>query len=152
MPTSTPTLVDHTKIKFSQALTATLLVCAFVIDRWELAALVAALNLIGALLPPLSLFGLIYAGLLRPLGLLRPHNLPDRPEPHRFAQGFSGAVTGLGAGLVVAGFGAGWAAIWLVVILAGLNIFVGFCAGCFTYYQLGRLGLPGFRRSWEEPA
>ena len=40
----------------------------------------------------------------------------------------------------------GWALTWLVIVLAGLNLFLGFCAGCFVYYQLARLGVPGFDR------
>ena len=33
---------------------------------------------------------------------------------------------------------------WLVIALASLNLFVGFCAGCAVYYWLGKLHLPGF--------
>ena len=36
---------------------------------------------------------------------------------------------------------------WLVIGLAALNLFVGFCAGCFVYYRLNRLGVPGFTQS-----
>ena len=43
--------------------------------------------------------------------------------------------------------GAGWALVWLVVALAALNLFVGFCAGCAVYYWLGKLRLPGFVKS-----
>jgi hypothetical protein len=38
----------------------------------------------------------------------------------------------------------GWALVWLVIALASLNLFVGFCAGCAVYYWLGKLHLPGF--------
>lgn len=141
MSDATQATVDRTKIKTGQALTALLLIGAFIFDRWELAAFVGLVNLLGALLPSLALFGLIYDWLLKPLGLVRPLPLPDQPAPHRFAQGFSGVVTGLGAGIVAAGLIAGWGAVWLVIVLAGLNIFANFCAGCFTYYQLARLGM-----------
>jgi hypothetical protein len=30
-------------------------------------------------------------------------------------------------------------------VLAAANLFFGFCAGCFVYYQLGKLGVPGFQ-------
>lgn len=140
--------VDHTQIKVSQSLTMLLLLTAFILNSWALAAFVAGLNLLGAAIPSLSLFGLIYRHLLKPGGLVKPHFVPDYPEPHRFAQGFSGVVTALSAILVWSGqFGAGWAFSWLVIILANLNVFLGFCAGCFTYYQLNRLGLPSFKRS-----
>ena len=35
----------------------------------------------------------------------------------------------------------GWALDIIVFVLAGINFTVGFCAGCFVYYHLGRLGL-----------
>jgi hypothetical protein len=40
---------------------------------------------------------------------------------------------------------AGWVLAWLVVALAGVNLVLGFCLGCFFYFQLERAGL--FRRS-----
>ncbi len=129
-----------------------LLAAAFVLDSWPLAAGVAAANLLGAAAPPLAPFAQLYLRALRPAGLVRPELAPDFPEPHRFAQGLSGAVTALSAALVWAGIAVpGWALSWLLVVLAGLNVFAGFCAGCFTYYQLSRLGLPGFRRARAEP-
>ena len=38
----------------------------------------------------------------------------------------------------------GWALAWLVVALAALNLFGGFCVGCAVYYWLNLLHLPGF--------
>ncbi|MBK9050618.1 MAG: DUF4395 family protein [Chloroflexi bacterium] len=69
----------------------------------------------------------------------------DNPEPHRFAQGFGGVVVMAAAAAFLAQLATvGWALVWLVIILAALNLFLGFCAGCFLYYQLHRLGVPGF--------
>jgi len=74
--------------------------------------------------------------------------LQDNPEPHRFAQGFGGAVMIIGTGALYAGASIlGWALIWLVVALAALNLFAGFCVGCAVYYWLGRLSVPGFSKS-----
>ena len=138
--------VDHTGIKFSQLMTMLLLLIAFILDGWFLAAMVGIINLLGAAAGRLSLFGLIYRYLVKPSGLIKPEVVPDFSEPHRFAQGFSGVVTILSALLVLSGAPViGWALSWLVIVLANLNVFVGFCAGCFTYYQLSRLGLPGFK-------
>ena len=53
------------------------------------------------------------------------------------------AVVALWAGLPALG----WGLVWLVIALAALNLFLGFCVGCFVYYQLNKLGLPGFRVS-----
>lgn len=140
--------VDHAAIKVSQTLTMLLLLTAFILDSWLLTTFVAGVNLVGAAMPALSLFSLIYRRLLKPGGLVKPHLVPDYPEPHRFAQGFSGTVTALSALLVWGDVNVlGWALSWLVIVLANLNVFASFCAGCFTYYQLSRLGVPGFQRS-----
>ncbi|MCA9973034.1 MAG: DUF4395 family protein, partial [Anaerolineales bacterium] len=64
-----------------------------------------------------------------------------------FAQGFGGVVVALAVVALLAGQAAvGWTLAWVVVGLAMLNLFLGFCAGCFIYYQLNRLGMPGFGR------
>ena len=41
----------------------------------------------------------------------------------------------------------GWVLSWLVIVLAALNLFVGFCAGCAVYYWLHRLQVPGFSKT-----
>ncbi len=137
--------VDQSALRVNQAFIISLLVLAFVIDARWLVAFVAGVMLVGTAVPALSLFKRIYRHALRPLGLVKPRVLVDNPEPHRFAQGFGGVVL---LGAVAALYGGatvlGWALVGLVIVLAALNLFLGFCAGCFVYYQLNRLGVPGF--------
>jgi membrane protein DedA with SNARE-associated domain len=38
-------------------------------------------------------------------------------------------------------YAVGWTLDIIVFVLAGINLTVGFCAGCFVYYHLGRLGI-----------
>ena len=33
----------------------------------------------------------------------------------------------------------------IVVVLANLNFWLNFCLGCWMYYRLNRLGVPGFQ-------
>lgn len=139
--------VDHTALKVNQAFIITLLIAGFLFSSVPLVTLVAAVMLVGTTIPQLALFKQIYRRLLRPAGLLEARVIPDNPEPHRFAQGFGGivlavAIVALSGNQIVLG----WALVWLVVALAALNLFVGFCAGCFLYYQLNKLGVPGFDR------
>jgi len=104
--------------------------------------------LLGTAAPKTALFKQFYLRALKPRGLIRPDVVMDNPEPHRFAQGFGGVVVSLGVLALL--FGAtvvGWALAWVVIILAALNLFLGFCAGCFVYYQLNKLDVPGFERS-----
>jgi hypothetical protein len=78
---------------------------------------------------------------------MKPDVLDDNPEPHRFAQ-LMGVVF-MTAGSIALFLGAtvlGWGLVWLVVALAALNAFGGFCVGCAVYYWLNRLHLPGFSK------
>ncbi|HOA24075.1 MAG TPA: DUF4395 domain-containing protein [Aggregatilineales bacterium] len=142
------TTVDHSALRTNQAFIIGLLILAFVLDAWPLVAFVAAVMLVGTAWPGAALFQRIYRHVLRPTGLVKPDVIPDNPEPHRFAQGLGGTFVLIGAVLLAAGVPvAGWALAWLVIGLAALNLFVGFCAGCFVYYRLNRLGVPGFTQS-----
>ncbi len=137
--------VDHTALKFNQASIIALNGLGWVLNQPALVAFVALVMLAGTVVPAAALFQQIYFRILKPRGWLRPRVLTDNPEPHRFAQGLGGSVLALGAILLFLGYSPiGWALAWVVIVLAALNLFFGFCAGCFVYYQLSRLGVPGF--------
>lgn len=142
--------VDHSALRTNQAFIVGLNVLAFVLDAPWLAALVGLAMVLGTAFGRPG-FGFVYGRLLRPLGWVRPDVLKDNPEPHRFAQGL-GAVVLLGGAAALLG-GAeilGWGLVWLVVALAALTLFAGFCAGCAVYYWLNRLEVPGFAQSPPE--
>jgi hypothetical protein len=140
--------VDQSALKVNQAFIITLLVLAFIIDSWHLAAFVSLVMLLGTVLPRYSLFKGIYQHLFLSVGLVRANIVPDNPEPHLFAQGFGGLVLILAVLSLIIGLSViGWALVWVVIGLAALNLFLGFCAGCFLYYQLNRLQVPGFDHS-----
>jgi len=146
------TKVDHTALKVNQAFIIALLVGAFVANWPWLVAFVSAVMLIGTVWPRAALFKAVYTYGLKPAGILKPHVIPDNPEPHRFAQGLGGIFLALSS-LALIGLNSpvvGWGLAWLVVGLAALNLFAGFCAGCFVYYQLNRLHVPGFTASRVE--
>jgi hypothetical protein len=140
--------VDQSTLRVNQAFIIALMVLAFILNSVWLVVLVAAVMLVGTAVPSLSLFKRVYQHILRPAGIVKPNVITDNPEPHRFAQGFGGVVL-LGAILALAAgqFVLGWGLVALVIVLAALNLFLGFCAGCFVYYQLNKLGIPGFSRS-----
>ncbi|MBN2044911.1 MAG: DUF4395 family protein [Anaerolineales bacterium] len=139
--------VDHAAIKVSQGTVIGLNLLAFILDLPWLALLVAIFLLGGSLLKQPG-FGFVYQWVLRPLGLIKPELLEDHPEPHRFAQMIGGLV--MSAGVLLLFFGAvwlGWWLVWLVLALAALNLFGGFCVGCAMYYWFNRLNVPGFKKS-----
>ncbi len=136
--------VDSHLLKFNQAWTVGLTALAFAL-QWRWLVVVAALCLlVSAAAPSVGLFRLLYRYVAVPLRLLRPRIVEDDPAPHRFAQAVgatfliaSTAVLFLAPGAAVAG----WALDLIVFALSLVNLTVGFCLGCFVYYQLGRLGL-----------
>ena len=140
--------VDQSALRVNQTFIISLIIIAFVIDSVWLAAFVGGVMLLGTAVPSLALFKRIYRHGLKPFGLVKPNIITDNPEPHRFAQGFGGMVVALAVLALLAGqIILGWALVGLVVVLAALNLFLGFCAGCFLYYQLNKLGVPGFAHS-----
>ncbi|MBC8505822.1 MAG: DUF4395 domain-containing protein [Anaerolineales bacterium] len=143
------TKVDHTALKTNQALIITLNVLAFILNVPWLALIVTVVMILGILRKKPG-FGFIYR-LLKPSGWPKPDVIMDNPEPHRFAQGFGAVVMLIGSvSLYTGALTLGWALIWLVVALAALNLFAGFCIGCALYYWLNRFNLPGFSKSPPE--
>ncbi len=139
--------VDHAVLRTNQAAIILLLLIGFLINAPLVVAVVALFMLVGTAFGKAG-FGFPVTRILRPLGWIRPDILQDNPEPHRFAQGFGGVVA-LARFLALQGGNGvlGWALAWLVIALAALNLFAGFCAGCAVYYWLGRLHVPGFIKS-----
>lgn len=140
--------VDHTGLKVGQGLTIVLLLLAFVLNSWLLVAIVAVAQLLGAVDSPYAPYRLIYTGIVKPSGLLKPNVISDNPEPHRFAMLIGAAFNGIATiALLLGASGLAWLLVWIVIALANLNFWLNFCAGCWMYYQLNRLGVPGFDRA-----
>lgn len=140
-------MVDHNALRSNQAAIIVTLLVAFVTDALVLVGLVALLMLTGTALRTQA-FSWLYRRILIPLGLVRPDPVPDHPAPHRFAQGLGGGFLVVASlALVLSAPILGWALAWLVIVLAAVNLFLGFCAGCFVYYWLARWNVPGFTHS-----
>ena len=140
--------VDHAGLKVGQAVTIGLLLAGFIFDAPAFVAFVAVAQLAGALDLPFAPYRVFYRQVALPLGWVKPNVIADHPEPHRFAlivgTLFNGAaVVALLAGAPVIG----WALVWVVIVLANLNFWLNFCAGCWMYYALNRLGVPGFTQA-----
>lgn len=144
------TKVDLTALKFNQASIIFLLVVAFLFDWPWLVALVAAVMLIGTALPEAGLFKVLYTRFLKPAGVLKPNVIADAPQPHLFAQGVGGIFLLLSTLAFLLGQPPlGWVLAGIVVVLAAVNLFFGFCLGCFLYYQLARFGVRPSLPSWQ---
>ena len=146
---STPHVVDQTGLKTGQLTTIILLVLAFVMGSgaWWIVAFVALAQLMGALGLPFAPYRMLYMALKR-TGLLKPNPQPDHAEPHRFALAIGTAFNAAAAvALVMGAATVGWVLVWTVIVLANLNFWVNFCLGCWFYYRLNQLHVPGFSQS-----
>ena len=150
------TTVDHSALKVNQAgIVATVLVAFF--GSWALfrplqllIPLLAVVLLLGTFAPQLAPFKQLYFKVLKPLGIVKPRPVQDRPEPHNFAQGLGGVFLAISsvflllpvdARTAVITVGLGLAIALLVAALAFVNLAFGYCLGCQIYFQLGKRGL-----------
>ena len=137
-----PQRVDHSALRVNQACIILFLALGFLFNQVWLVAFVCAVMLVGTLVPRAALFQRIYHDVLRPAGLIRPDAHLESPAPHRFAQGLGGVFLLASTVALLLGIATvGWALALIVIALAAINLFLGFCAGCFVYFQLQRLGL-----------
>jgi hypothetical protein len=135
--------VDTHLAKFSQACTVLLTGLAFLLNQPVIVLIAAIVLALAAIVPTVSPFRLLYRGIMLPLHLLRPRIVEDDPAPHRFAQGVAAALL-IASTLVLFLTEAAvvdWALDLILFVLVSTNLTVGFCAGCFVYYHLGRFGL-----------
>jgi len=135
-----PRQVDRTALRVNQAFIIGFLALAFLLDQPWLVAFVFAVMAIGTAFPQAALFQRLYRDVLRPAGLLKPDLHDEDAAPHRFAQGMGAAVLLIATIALFAGAQVlGWGLSFVVIALAAVNLFFGFCAGCFVYFQLQRL-------------
>lgn len=95
---------------------------------------------------PLSPFVWTYRYLVAPLRWMRSDYRLDNIQAHSFGQLVGAATVVVIFALLNGGFEtAAWVVVW---VLFGLTLvsYLGWCIGCFLYYQLNRLGLKGFFR------
>ncbi len=137
-------MVDQAELRVHQFFTIVVFLTAIVLGRWELVALQSLIFALTFLNTRFSPYIALYHYVLRPTGLIRPDLRPDNMAAHRFATMIGLLVSSSAAYLLAAGHESiGWGLVLLILILAGIAFF-GWCAGCFTYYLLNRLGLKGF--------
>lgn len=136
-------LIDQRGLKFGNGATIVLLVAAFVLNAPLLVLFVAFAQLAAGLNLPFGPYRASYR-LAVQQGWLKTNVVADNPEPHRFAMLVGAGFNTVATLLLLAGSGAGWVPVWMVIALANLNFWLNLCVGCLMYYQLNRMGVFGF--------
>lgn len=136
--------VDHAEIKLGQIFTMVMSVIAFTFaePKWLIA--LGGIFLVTAFFRSLSPFVLAYRHAVRPLGIMHSDYRLDNIQPHAFGQIIGAVTVAIAVALLYMGYSiAGWVIVWVLVGLTLIS-YLGWCIGCFMYYQLNRLGLKGF--------
>ena len=140
---TTKRILDYNELKFNQFSIITLSLIGYMLDSVVFPAIVACILLAGSLKTQFAIFKVFYRYIIKPLGILKPNLIEDISAPHQFAQILGGVFLGIGSILLILKSSIlGWMFIWIVIILAAVNLFFGFCTGCFVYYQLAKRGIP----------
>jgi hypothetical protein len=139
-------VVDHSALKVNQTgIIATVLVAFIGSAFWRpallLILLLAVVLLLGTFAPQLALFKQVYFKVLKPRGIVKPRPVPDRPEPHNFAQGLGGVFLAVASIFLIPLPVVGVALALVVAVLAFVKLAFGYCLGCQIYFQLGKRGL-----------
>src|ERR1700716_4410428 len=147
-------VVDHSALKVNQTGIVTTVLVAFIGSGFSrpllvLIPLLAIVLLLGTFVPRLALFKQIYFKVLKPRGIVKPRPVPDKPEPHNFAQGLGGVFLAVASVFLIPLPVIGLALALLVAVLAFVNLAFGYCLGCQIYFQLGKRGLIRATRSSE---
>src|SRR5467141_5364881 len=99
-------LVDHSALKVNQTGIITTVLVAFIGSYFYrpllvLIPMLAVVLLVGTFAPQLALFKQLYFKVLKPLGIVKPRPIQDRPEPHNFAQGLGGVFLAISSVLLL---------------------------------------------------
>jgi len=138
--------VDHAEIKTGQLLTMLIAVVAFVTKEPAWLMALVLFFLVTAFYRPASPFVLVYRFFIKPFGLMQSDYRLDNIQPHAFGQLVGALTVAVCLTLLYLDYlTAGWIILWILIGLT-LVSWLGWCIGCFLYFQLNRLGLKGFFR------
>lgn len=140
------TQVDHAEIKLGQLLTMAMAALAFALNEplWLIA--LGVIFLVTGLIRSLSPFVLLYRYMVKPLNIMHSDYRLDNIQPHAFGQLIGALTVVIALGLYFMEYQiAAWVVVAVLFVLT-LVSYLGWCIGCFMYYQLNRQGVKGFFR------
>ena len=138
--------VDHAEIKLGQLIAIAISVYALLWQDVQALYVLMLLFLLGGTIRQISPVSLVYRGVVSPLNIMRSDYRLDNIQPHKFGQLVGVLTVALALALIELEYSqVGWLIVGVLILLT-LVSYIGWCIGCFMYYQLNRLGLRGFFR------
>ena len=134
-------MVDRTAIKTNQFFVILLSLGAFILNEPVIAFILGLIMVSGAFFPRLAVFQQLYHKILKPSGWVKPELVNEFSNPHQFASAMGGTIVLIASVLIIyTDFTiTGWSLILLVALLALTNFVLGFCMGCFIYFQFSKM-------------
>ena len=133
-------MVDRTALKTNQFFIIFFSLSAFLLELPLIVLCLGLIMMIGAIYPKLALFQQIYHRMIKPQGWVKPEVVNEISTPHLFAQAMGGSVLIISY-IFIALLEltlTGWGLVLFVAFLALTNLVLGFCAGCFLYFQFSK--------------
>ena len=138
--------VDHAEIKLGQLIAIAISVYALLWQDVQALYVLMLLFLLGGTIRQISPVSLVYRGVVSPLNIMHSDYRLDNIQPHKFGQLVGVLTVALALALIELEYSqVGWLIVGVLILLT-LVSYLGWCIGCFMYYQLNRLGLRGFFR------
>ena len=134
-------MVDRTAIKINQFFVILFSLGAFIMNEPGIGLFLGLIMVSGVFFPRLAVFQQFYHKILKPSGWVKPDLLNELSNPHQFASAMGGTMVLIATALITfTSFEfAGWTLILLVALLALTNLVLGFCMGCFIYFQFSKV-------------
>lgn len=149
--TNKSNLIDVNQLKFNQISIITFLLLGFILNLEILVYFTALIMIIGSIIPKFAVFKQIYKNIVLKNNLIKPNIIEDSQAPHNFAQLLGGIVLAIAGSLFLLNISAiGWIFVWVVILLAFINVAFNFCMGCFIYYQIHRLKVRGLNKQTQK--
>ncbi|WP_078555685.1 DUF4395 domain-containing protein [Bacillus alkalicellulosilyticus] len=123
-------------VKSNQLMMVTLTVSALLLQSWPIVALTLVLVLISLIFGGKANIAFMIAKKLNKKD--RSTEETESVELTRFNQTIAAILLAIGLGILLAGHWSGWILVAMVTVAATIAL-LGFCVGCFMYFQLKKM-------------
>ncbi len=136
--------VDHGALLFHQSMVVLAFLIAYFTNSIYLVMSQIVVFIFTVASLELSPYVVVYRLVIQPLNMVKRDLRQDNMRAHKFAF-YIGLIVSLLASFALVNdmVFVGWAMVWLIIVLGSIAV-VGWCAGCYSYYILNKIGFNGY--------